>query len=234
MIALLVVSCVISTGLSAQSADDVIKDYLSAIGGKSKLNKITSMKMKAEISSDMFEGNAVITVLNGKGFKLDLDVMGMQIETCFTDTEGWSTDPMAGSVVDMPEEQYKMGKGAIYIAGPYDSYKDLGYTAELVGRADIGGVNTYQVRLNMDGTDMSTDHFFDPDSHLLIRTVAVVENQGMEMETVTDYKDYKEVDGGIKVAHIQEVDYGGQMSMTNKTVSVEVNVPVDPAIFEKK
>jgi zinc protease len=234
IIALLVVSCMISTGLSAQTADGVINDYLSALGGKAKLNKITSLKMSSQISSDMFEGNAVTTVLNGKGYKMEMDVMGYLIETCFTETKGWQTDPMAGSVVDMPEDQYKMGRGSIYVAGPFDKYKDLGFKSEYVGRADVNGVNTHQVRLTVDGTDIATDHFFDPDSHLLIRTTAVVESQGMEMKAVTDYKDYKEVEGGIKMAMKQEIDYGGQMSMTNTIGSVEVNVPVDPAIFESK
>jgi len=54
------------------------------------------------------------------------------------------------------------------------------------------------------------------------------------MEAVTDYKDYKEIDGGIKLAHVQEIDYGGQMSMTNTIGTVEVNLPVDPGIFVSK
>ncbi|MCK4988997.1 MAG: hypothetical protein KAS29_00870, partial [Bacteroidales bacterium] len=143
----------------------------------------------------------------------------------------WRTDPMAGSTVKIPDDQYKIAKGAIYIAGPYEKYKDLGYSAELVGRADVNGVNTYQIRFTVDGTDLSIDHFFDPDTHLLIRTLTVVEEQGSEMEVVNDYKDYKEVEGGIKLAHIQEIDYAGQMSMTITIGTVEVNISVDPGIF---
>ena len=231
IIAFFFASFVISMGLSAQTADDVINDYLSAIGGKKKLSKISSMKMKSQIESDMFEAEAITTVLNGKGYKMEMDVMGYMVETCFTDKEGWRTDPMAGSTIQMPEDQYKMGRGAIYVAGPFEKYQDLGLIAELVGRAEIKGVNTYQVRLTVDGTEISTNHFFDPDTHLLMRTTVVVENEGAEIEAVTDYKDYKEVDGGIKIAHTQDIDYGGQMSMTNTTVTVEVNIPVDPSIF---
>jgi len=234
IIASLFVSIIISAGLSAQSADDVINDYIKAIGGKKKLNKITSLHMKSQIVSDMFEADAVTTVLTGKGYKMDMDVMGYQIATCFTDKGGWTTDPMAGTTVQMPDDQYQIGKGAIYVAGPFEKYKDLGLSAELVGRAEVNGVNTFHVRLTADGKDLSTDHFFDPDTHLLIRTIAVVDNQGSEIEAVTDYKDYKEIDGGIKLAHVQEIDYGGQMSMTNTIGTVEVNVPVDPGIFVSK
>ncbi len=225
-------SCfVISMGLSAQTADDVINDYLSAIGGKKKLSKISSLKMTSQIESDMFEAEAITTVLSGKGYKMEMEVMGYMVETCFTDKEGWRTDPMAGSTIQMPEDQFKMGRGAIYVAGSFEKYKDLGLIAELVGRAEIKGVNTYQVRLTLDGTETSSNHYFDPDTHLVMRTTVNVENEGTELEVVTDYKDYKEVDGGVKLAHTQDIDYGGQMSMTITTEKVEVNVPVDPGIF---
>ncbi|MDF1574810.1 MAG: hypothetical protein P1P86_06415 [Bacteroidales bacterium] len=77
-------------------------------------------------------------------------------------------------------------------------------------------------------------NYFDPDTHLLIRSVVTVEAQGSEMDMLTEYKDYKEVDGGIKLSHMQEIDFGGQMSMENKITSVEMNVPVDPAIFVRE
>lgn len=228
---MLFISVIISAGLWAQTADDVINDYLSAIGGKEKLAKINSMQMTSEIFSDMFEADAVTTVLNGKGYKMEMEIQGYLVETCFTDKVGWQTDPMAGSVAEMSEDQYKLGKGAIYVGGPLGNYEDLGYSAELVGRADVNGINTYQVKLTMEGTDLSSNHFFDPDTHLQIRTVVVIDNQGTDMEVVTDYKDYKEIEGGIKMAFTQEIDYGGQMSMENALKSVEVNIPVDEGIF---
>lgn len=231
IIATLFVSFFIAGNLWAQSAEDVINNYLSAIGGKEKLNKITSLKMTSEISSDMFEAQAVTTILNGKGYKMDMDVMGYQVVTCFSDKGGWQTDPMAGSVMEMPDDQYKLGKGAIYVGGPFGNYEDLGYQAELVGRADVNGVNAYELRLTVEGTDLSSNHYFDPDTHLLIRTITVIESQGTEFEAVTDYKDYKEIEGGIKLAFTQEIDYGGQMTMENTIASVEVNIPVDPGIF---
>jgi len=149
ILACLFVSFIISAGLSAQSADDVINDYIKAIGGKKNLNKITSLKMESQIESDMFEATAVTTVLAGKGYKMDMEVMGYQIATCFTDEAGWTTDPMAGTTVQMPDDQYKIGKGAIYVAGPFEKYKDLGLSAEMVGRADVYGLNTFHVCLTV-------------------------------------------------------------------------------------
>ena len=52
------------------------------------------------------------------------------------------------------------------------------------------------------------------------------------MEAITDYKDYTEIEGGVKMAFVQEIDYGGQMSMENTIKSVEVNIPVDEGIFD--
>jgi hypothetical protein len=223
-----------SAGLSAQTADDVINNYIAAIGGKANLSKITSLQIKSSITSDMFEADAVATILDGKGFRMQMDVMDYQSINCWTDQGGWRTDPMTGTTEQIPDDEYRFGKGQIYIGGPWLNYKEIGFNVEMVGRADVNGVNAFQIRFTMDGIDNSIDYFFDPDTHLLIRSNTMVEAQGMELEVITTYKDYKEVEGGVKLAHVQDISYGGQMSMTNSLGAVEVNIPVDPAIFAKE
>jgi len=229
--AILFIAFIVATGLSAQSADDVIKDYIDALGGQKKLDKITSVQMKSQIESDMFEAEALTTVLNGKGYKMEMDVMGYLVETCYTDKEGWRTDPMAGEVIQFSDEEYQMGKGSIYVAGAFQNYKELGMTAELVGKEDVNGVNAHHVRFSMEGSDITPNHYFDPKTHLLIRTSVVVSGDQGEMEAITDFKDYKEIGGGIKMAHVMDIDYGGQMIMTNTINEVKVNVDVDESIF---
>ena len=223
---------IVSVGLSAQSADDVIKDYIDALGGQKKLDKITSVQMKSQIVSDMFEGDATTTVLNGKGYKMEMDVMGMLVETCYTDEGAWRSDPMSGEIIQFSDEQYQMGKGVIYVAGAFQNYKEMGMTAEMLGKEDVNGVNTHHIRLSKEGSEISTDHFFDAKTNLLIRTSVVVSGDQGEMEAITDYKDYKEIDGGVKMAHVMDIDYGGQMVMTNTISEVKVNVDVDQSIFK--
>ena len=231
IIAFLFLSCFLSAGLMAQSAEKVIDDYLNALGGKKKMEKITSMQMTATIDSDMFEADATTTVLNGKGYKMEMDVQGLLIESVFTPTEGWRTDPMAGDVVKLSDEEFQMGKGAIFVGGPFQDYKNLGMKFELVGKKDIDGVSTHHLRFQLEDSEVVANYFFDTKSHLLIRTVTVAEAQGMEMEIITDHKDYKEVEGGIKMAHVTDIDYGGQMVMTQTITDVKVNIPVDESIF---
>lgn len=225
---------IVSVGLSAQSADKVIEDYIDALGGQKKLDKITSVQMKSQIVSDMFEGDATTTILNGKGFKMEMDVMGYMVETCYTDEGAWRSDPMSGEIIQFSDEEYQMGKGAIYLAGFFQDYKELGMTAELVGKADINGVNTHHIRLSKEGSEISTEHFFDAKTNLLIRTKIVVVGDQGEMEVINDYKDYKEIDGGVKMAHVTDIDYGGQMVMTNTISEVKVNVDVDMSIFKSE
>lgn len=231
IIAFLFLSFFLSAGLMAQSAEKVIDDYLSALGGKKKMEKITSLQMKSQIESDMFEAEATTTVLNGKGYKMEMDVMGYLVETVYTDEGGWRTDPMAGDIVELSEEEHQMGKGAIFVGGPFQDYKNLGMNAELVGKKDIDGVSTHHVKLQPEGSEIVANHYFDAKSKLLIRTV-VEADQGMEI--VTDYKDYKEIEGGIKMPHVTDIDYGGQMVMTQTISEVKVNVPVDESIFKSE
>ena len=162
---------------------------------------------------------------------MEMDVMGYQSINCWTDKGGWRTDPMSGTTEQIPEDEYRFGKGQIYVGGPWLRYKEIGFNAELVGIAEVNGVSAFHIRFTMEGVDNSIDHFFDPNTYLLIRSNTMVEAQGMELEVITTYKDYKEIEGGVKLPHVQDISYGGQMSMTNTLSSIDVNIPVDPSIF---
>jgi hypothetical protein len=129
-----------SAFVSAQTADDVIAKYVNAIGGKELLGKITSLYTESKADIMGMESTLKATILNGKGYKMDMEIMGSVITTCFTDKGGWSINPMAGSnsAEDMPDAQYNTSKDQIYIGAPFTIWAEKGYKAELLGNYSVG------------------------------------------------------------------------------------------------
>jgi hypothetical protein len=219
--------------IQAQSADDIISTYIKAIGGKKKLSKISSLY--TESSADIMGMEAVIktTVLNGKGYKTDVEVMGAVITTCFTDQGGWTINPMTGSssAETMAEEIYNEGKNQIFIGGPFTIYQEQGYTAELLGNEDVKGEAASKVKLTAPwGT--SAIYFFDAATGYLVKSVSESEAQGQVVENVVLYSDYKPV-GAMLMPHMLDIDSGGMVQFTATITKAEANMTVDPSVFAK-
>ena len=220
--------------VSAQSADEIISKYVKAIGGKKKLSKIQSLYTESEVDIMGMTGLQEATVLNGKGYKTEMEFNGEVTTSCITESGGWSINPMTGSssAEDMTEVQYDETRTQIFIGGPFTVFGDLGYKAEALGNESVGDINAAKVQLTSPvGT--SAVHLFDPATGYLIQTVQESESQGQMVETKISFSDYEEVDG-ITLAHTMAVDVaGGMFEITMKVTKVEVNKTVDPAIFIK-
>jgi hypothetical protein len=219
--------------VSAQTADEVIAKYVNAIGGKEQLSKISSLytESKADIMGN--ESIQKSTILNGKGYKTEMDIMGSVITTCITDKGGWMINPMMGSdaAEDMPEAQYNASKDEIYIGAPFTVWPDRGYKAELLGNEAVGTVNAIKVKLTApDNT--SAVYFFDPESGYLLKSVSQGDMQGQTVENIANYSDYRQVDG-YTLPFKTTLNMGGMFELTSEITKVEVNKPVDPAFFTK-
>jgi len=222
-----------AAGASAQTADEVIAKYVQAIGGKEQLSKINSLYVESTIEVMGMEMVSKTTTLNGKGNKTDMEVMGSNMITCITDKGGWSINPMmgTGSAEDMPEAQYNASRDQIFIGAPFATYSGKGYKAELIGSEAVGDVNALKLRLTApDNT--SGVYYFDPGTGYLVKAVAQADMQGQMVENVTTYSDYRTTDG-YTLPYKTSMNMGGQMDMTSTVTKVEVNIPVDIAIFEK-
>ncbi len=57
---------------------------------------------------------------------------------------------------------------------------------------------------------------------------------GQSVEVKSTYSDFQKTDYGLVVPHSIEIDFGGQFTLTSKLQKVDVNQPVDAAIFEMK
>jgi hypothetical protein len=232
-VSLLITLLLCGAYVSAQTADEVIAKYVQTIGGKEQLSKINSLYTESTVGVMGMEIIAKATILNGKGYKTEMEVMGSTMITCLTDKGGWSINPMMGSGVaeDLPEAQYNASKVQLYIGAPFTVYAEQGYKAELLGNEAVGSVNAAKIKLTAPDSTSGV-YFFDPETGYLVKAVTQADMQGQMVENVTTFSDYRMTDG-YALPYKTSADMGGQMEMTSAVTKVEVNKPVDEAFFAK-
>jgi hypothetical protein len=175
------------------------------------------------------------TLVNGKGYKQEIEVQGTQVIMCYTDSMGWQINPMAGnySAEVMPDGQYKSGRDNIFAGGPFlTDYATKGYKIELAGQETVAGVNA--LKMNVTSPDNTESvYYFDPANWYLVKIIQKAEMMGQPMEISILLSNYQKPENGYAMPFTTETDYGGQIFLTAKINKVEINQDIDPAIFVK-
>jgi hypothetical protein len=219
--------------VSAQSAGEIIAKYLEVTGGREQISKLTSVYMEGSIDAMGNSGPIKLTTLNGKGHKMEIEMNGSAIITCFNEKEGWSVNPFMGgsSPVTMAEAQYKAGKEQINIGAPFISYAEKGYKAELLGSESVGDINAFKIKMTSPDS-ISVMYFFDPATGYLVKSIQQTEMQGSTVDNIMTYSDYRNTAGYSQPYKIN-MSVGGQFEMTMTINKIEANKTVDEAIFKK-
>ena len=223
---LLALAAITSSSLYAQTVDEIISKHVEAIGGKEKLSQVKSLY--TENSVDVMGNSAPQKeyLLEGKGYKSELDFNGTSIVQCVNDKGGWMVNPMAGGAdaQAIPDAAYKSSKPQIFLGGALIDYAAKGYKAELIGKD--GG--SFKIKVSGDGNE--TFYFIDPTSYYLTKSIIKGEVMGQAVEITTTYSDHKKTDFGIVLPYAKNIDMG-MFQMSLKTEKVEVNKAIDPKIF---
>lgn len=215
-----------ATAAQAQTVDEVIAKHIDAIGGKDKLNQVKSIYTESSVE---VMGNAAPQkeyLLEGKGYKMELDFNGTNIVNCYNDKGGWAVNPMAGGsdAQALPNEAYQAGRSQIFVGGILTDYAAKGYKAELAGNeGDL-------IKIKVTGNGNETSYFIDTKTYLLAKSVIKGEVMGQSVEITTTYSDYKKTDFGIIVPFAKNIDMG-MFQLAQKIEKVEVNKSIDEKIF---
>ena len=104
----LFVAISVATLTYAQNVNEIVNKHIEAIGGKDKIENMKSLYTEGVMSVMGNEAPMKITILNGKGFKSEVEFNGQKIVQTITDKGGWAINPMTGSTTAqaVPEEQY--------------------------------------------------------------------------------------------------------------------------------
>jgi hypothetical protein len=227
-LALFTIATIITmSATQAQTADEIINKHIEAIGGKENLSKVKSLYIESTMDMMGNPAPVVSSMLDGKGFKMEVSVDGSTIIKCFSDKGAWSVNPLGGnpSVRPLTDEMYQSGKYAIFTGGILLDYAAKGATAALQGKED----GAYKIKITI--ANAPSFYFIDSATYFIKKMIVKGELMGEPLDITTSFSDYKKTDFGIMLPYSEVMEIG-QYTLPSSVVKVEANKAVDPAIFE--
>ncbi|WP_439504350.1 hypothetical protein [Sediminibacterium sp.] len=213
--------------LSAQTAEEVINKYVTAIGGADKWSKIQSLKVEGQIEVQGIAIPFTMQAVHMKGMRVDAEFQGSKIIDITTPTKGWSQNPLMGktSLEAITEDELKTKLDELDVQDEFVNYKEKGSTVEYLGKEEEEGTAYHKLKLVTKNGNEKV-YFFDLTTGLIYKEESTVKQQGQEMKQAVKYLDYQTLENGIKMAF--KSDMGMMMMVTKK---VTINPTIDAAIF---
>lgn len=198
--------------------EQIIAKYVEKIGGKEKLESVSTLVTRAEIS---VEGQKITTstIQKSPDKFTSITLMGMQEVSKTVYNNGQGMIKAMGNATPMNEKQLDMFK---YQAVPFleASYIEKGFEMELDGIKKVSGEEAYRIKITMPSGDKVTE-FYSVESGLKLKT---------EGPQTVSYDEYKEYDGILMPSVLKVTTPMGVLDAT--VVEVSVNSDLPDSLFE--
>jgi predicted Zn-dependent peptidase len=211
------------------TADQVIANYIKAIGGKENLMKIKdlSMNMTANIQGTDLSVTQQRKAPNKS--RMVMQAMGMEVMNL-------TSDGNKAAMAQMGNRQEITGKDLdaaktmnTLFAELY--YDQLGVKRNLTGIESLSGKDAYKVELTLPGGTKIME-FYDVASKLKVKQTSSQETPDGPVTQSSEFTDYKEVNG-VKFPHTITLMIGPQ-EIKMMVQSIEVNKNLPDSLFEVK
>ncbi len=208
----------IPEGMTAQQ---VLGNYLEAIGGRDKLMGVESYSLMAEAEMQGMKFVLEIKKTSKDQFMQDVKVMGNSMSRQVIDgNKGYMV--MQGQRKDLGDEELKKIKEE---SATFPELNLLNTAIALEGIEAIDGKKAYKIKISDEKTS-----FYDVETGLKVQDAVSVEVQGQQMNTSFNYSDYKEI-SGIKFPFLLIQSMGTQ-KLDFIVKEIKVNEGVSDMDFE--
>jgi hypothetical protein len=215
--------------VNSPSADEIIGNYIQALGGATAIEKITSRK---ESGATTLGGKTVaVEILDQYPEKQAVvrHMAGGDSVTAFNGREGWSAMP-GHPARDMHREELDAAQMDADLHFPLH-FKSLFDELRVDYPEKIGTREAYVLFANRNGLP-PVKLYFDEQSGLLVRVVRYADSPLGLDPTQIDYADYRDA-GGVETPFRWTVAEAHESS-TIQLEQVQQNVPIDNATFVKR
>jgi hypothetical protein len=216
------------TATTAQTADEIVKKHVDAIGGADNWKKINSTRVEGSFNVQGNDVSITITRLQGKGMRQDISVAGMSGYVIITPTAGTTYLPFQGQseAQPMPADALKEGQYQLDVQGVLVDYKTKGHTVELLGKETIDGAECNKLKVTLAGGKVFT-YYIDTKNNYLVRSVTTQHVNGQEMEQTVSFGNFQKLPEGITVPMTITQQFGEVILS-----KMEINKAVDESIFK--
>jgi hypothetical protein len=218
--------------VQSQTVNEIINKFVEANGGKEKMAGVKSVYFDGEIDIMGNKAPSTTQILNGKGFKSEIDFNGQKTITCYTDKGGWTINPMTGQLTAtaVPDEQAKAGRLQLDITGPLFQYAEKGHKVELLTQEDIKGSTAHKLRITT-AEKQEIFYWLDAKLYYVVKSQTKIVVNGEEIDMTFGYSDHKKTGYGLVMPFVEELSFPGITFITTHKL-IEFNRDIDPVIFE--
>jgi outer membrane lipoprotein-sorting protein len=217
--------------LNGQSLEDIISKYSEA-NKLDKMSDFKTIKITAKTSMMGMDMPMEMWMKNPNKIKTVTSFNGQEIVQVFDGEKGYMINPMAGSTdpVEMSAEQVAQVQRNNMFQNYMLSYLKEGKLA-LAGEEDVKGKPSFKIKADIGGGNSATI-FIDKSTYLMAKTVADLNQGGMQVSVESYPSEYTETSGLLLPMKTTTTAQG--MEIITTFTKVEVDVPIDDSIFKVK
>ena len=214
----------------ALTADQILENYIKAIGGRENWKKLTTRISTGTIDVPAMNLSGLVTVRekapNRSIFTVNFN--GAVFQQGFDGTIGWSNDPQNGLREQAGEELAETKRDSDFYH-PLD-LKQMYSKITLTGTDKIDDRDAYIVEAS--SADLGTDKiYFDTQNGLVLRIVGQHHTMDGPATFTEDFSDFREVDG-IKLPYTVHQE-SPSSTFTIKFTEIRHNEAIEDAAFAK-
>lgn len=222
--------------LNAQTVEEIIAKHETAMGGAQKWSVLKSLRSISKFSMQGMDIQTTMNMLAGKAIKVEVEVMGNKMITCFDGSSAWMQRPaMMGGTdkpEDLPQEQVGSLKSQIFPGSALMKARAEGNTIEIESKEKLDGADVYVLSAK-DKAGKETTIYISASTFYVLKTSSKLNVQGQEMEVEISYSNYKPVEGLMFPFTIEQPSPMGGGKMEVEVSQIDLNPTIDLAFFAK-
>lgn len=231
-LALLFVFATLTIASQAQTVDEIVGKYLTAIGGAENWKKLNTQSMAGYV---VVQGmNIPYTAVQARPNLMYSagEFQGQKFIEAFDGTVAWMQNPFAGAPKPTKKDAEETEQAA---KEPFEDdlidYTTKGHTLELDAKQEeMDGVKCYKITMKRKQGDEKV-YFIDGENYIPVCVRSFAHSGPAKGQAVETYlSEYKE-EGGLMMPHTIETKMGGETVVTIKMEKVEINPTLDKKIF---
>jgi len=225
-----------SAGVFAQTTDEIVAKHQAAMGSPEKWASVKSMLMKSKFNVQGMDIESKSSIVVGKSFRTEVEVMGNKIITVIDGEGGWMNRPAmmggTGEPEDLPREQVKANISQKNIGSSLLIAKNEGSKIDLVSKEKLDGAEVYLLKVTKKSGEES-QVFVSASTGFIVKAINKMNVQGQQVEAEVLYSNYKSIDGLFFPFTIETPSPMGGGNMVIETSSIDLNPVLDASLFTK-
>jgi photosystem II stability/assembly factor-like uncharacterized protein len=217
----------------AQTADEIVAKYVTAIGGMDELRAVKTLRRTGKSLAGMgFELRLLQENRRPNRVRQEMSMQGLTGVLAYDGRQGWKIEPWGGKKDAEPlgEDELKAILEDADFDGPLVDYREKGNRVEYVGVEPVEGTDAWKLKVTLKTGDVRL-FYIDTDYHVPLKIESKRLVRSAEREFETTLGDYKRV-GGVYWPHSVEIGARGSPEKQMITYErIEANVPIDAGRF---